>query len=48
MLPVFSLRDKENAGGGHWETRVWKKKEMKIWGTTRVTSDFLSLRTRSL
>ena len=33
--PFLTPREREEAGAGHWETRMWETCDIAVWGTTR-------------
>ena len=34
-FPFFTVKEREEGGTGHWETRVWKTCDIEVWVTTR-------------
>jgi hypothetical protein len=33
-FPFFTVKEREEGGAGHWETRAWETCDIEVWGTT--------------
>jgi hypothetical protein len=34
-FPFFTVKEREEGGAGHWETKVWETCDIEVWDTTR-------------